>query len=404
MLDKEIRILLDKAQTYVYSPSDAVSGTLVFVPAFNCKIKCLKFGLRGECYVSSIGANSKVSKQVLLFATSSNMLENTYTHMEHIYELPFSFMFPARSTSSSRAGPSAFRTVFDQDEQLLPDSFTLSVKNLLQCVRYFLHLEIIGRKFKPKECTILFRQPKDIRVLHPRTMVQSLPTQISLVREYRFKSRAKVGAWLLPFNFNRKRPKLAFTPCIHAPTSVVVGQPIALSLAIDTSTGRKSPNATTLLLQDLSVSITAHTRIIGQVLPSKRRYGRCFELSYTVLDAKELNVPVVVDGASIPLTQDFRTFPGALASFKTYTISRDYTLDVAFTLRYDAEPFQWEKSTALEILEAPDSEFVDGKNLDPLIFLEPRKSPKTHWRNHIEAGGAEGTGRAEHPPDVRGSM
>jgi hypothetical protein len=402
-MDKEIRIILHRDSSHIYTPGEHVSGTVVFIPHFNCRIKSLKLSLRGECYISSFGANTKVSNSIVFFTLSSLFLEGTYTYTENLYELPFTFTFPATSTGEFAAGPTPLRSLFDQGPQLLPDSFTLSSRNLLQCVRYSLRVDIIGRQFRPKECTILFHQPNDMTIEHPVTIVHSLPAQVSLAHEHDSKTWATIAHWFRSFAFVHYTPQVAFTPCIHAPTSVVIGQVIPLSIAIDTSGGKKAPDASPLLLESISISITAHTRTILQNRPSKRRYGRCIELSYTVLDARELGIPLAIDGPSIPITKDFRISPGAIPSFKTYIMNRGYTIDLKFRLRYGVEAFDWEESTNLTLYADPTARPVTGYNIDPLLFYDPRSSPQTHWQHRVEAGAAEGTGRSEFPPDAGGS-
>lgn len=198
-----------------------------------------------------------------------------------------------------------------------------------------------------------------------------------------------------------KTPKVVFMPSIYSPQSVAVGQDIPLLLAINTIKNPVWNNhpQNELVLHEFSLAVTAHSRTIMQNRPHKRRWGRCLELSYAVLEATGLTAPVKTDEPAIPLVQNFKILPGTIPSFSTYTLARGYSIDVFLKFSFGAEALEWGASLNLEITAEDHYPPVDGTNMDPLLFVDPKREPQYFWRSHIEAGAAESTSRYDIYPD-----
>lgn len=204
-----------------------------------------------------------------------------------------------------------------------------------------------------------------------------------------------------------KVPRIIFMPSIYCPKRIAVGQEIPLLLAVDTV---KNPmwvglgNDEPLVLEGFSLAVTAHTRTIMQNRPTKRRWGRCLELSYAVLQATGLSTPINVDGVPAPLVQNFKILPGAIHTFSTYTICRSYSIDVYFKFRFDSEVLGWGASMNLAITSDDLIAPAGGKNMDSLIFTDPKLEPQYFWRSRIDAGAAESTGRTDVIPENAGDV
>jgi hypothetical protein len=442
----EIHINFEKPTAHVYGPGETVSGKVVFVPNFNARLRALQVCLRGECYTSSIGDHAKVSHVVPLFNISSELLKTVYTYKTKIYEAPFQFVFPFETASRHSSGPEALKPLFDQNFQLLPDSFVLSTRNTIQCVRYFIHVELHGRSKAATETTVLFhrsfaslgayrsvqlptRPVKEVKgpLIPPRgeklrnsdaqqhnsrrasepektekplLSLHALPLQsaqqnawLERARYAKAKGELQTMQWFLkPW----KTPRILFLPSIYMPKTISVGQDIQILLAID---GIRNPmwmNANfSFCLSGFSIAVTAHTRTIMHNRPSKHRYGRCMELPYGVLEVKGLQAPLTIDGNPIALVSNFKILPGVIPSFKTYTINRGYSVDIFLRFRYDGEHLQWGASLALEIISDDSIPAALGDNMDPLLSVSPRQPPDYFWTSRIEAGAAESTGRTD---------
>lgn len=405
MSETEILIALDNPSDHVYIPGSSISGKAFFTPKFNARLRSLEIVLRGECYTSSLGRQAKVANVVPFLEITSKLLAAVYTYRGETYEAPFDFTFPTESSLEQPAGPEVLMPLFRQDKQPLPSSFVLSMKNTLQCVRYYIHVHLNGRTPAVAEKTVLFRQaqppvvPDELKespiLLHP------LPLQSTLqriwqerLRDARAKGESKNMQWFIkPW----KTPRIIFMPSMYMPTTVAIGQVIPLYLSVD---GIRNPmwkdDKTSLRLAAFTVKLTAHTRTIMHNRPTKSlscKYGRCLELPYTVLDARELRHPIEVDGDPIPLLANFKILPATIPSFKTYTINRSYTVDIHLTFRTDGEILHWVASLALEITPSPDLPFATGANMDALLFTNPRHSPEYFWNTAILAGTAESTMR-----------
>ena len=199
-----------------------------------------------------------------------------------------------------------------------------------------------------------------------------------------------------------KTPKIVFMPSIYCPQTVAIGQDIPLLLAVDTI---KNPiwnghlQANQLVLEEFSLAVTAHSRTIMQHRPHKRRWGRCLELSYAVLEATGLSAPISTDGLPTPLVQNFKILPGTVPSFSTYTISRGYSIDIYLKFSFGPEALDWAASLNLSITGNEEIPPAEGANMDPLLFVDLRREPQYFWRSHIEAGAAESTTRCDIYPD-----
>jgi hypothetical protein len=450
MVLAEIHINFDKPITYVYSPDESVSGKAIFVPNFNARLRALQVCLRGECYTSSLGAQAKVSHVVSLFELASELLQTVYTERGETYEAPFSFKFPIETAGRQHKGPQSLKSLFNQEVQLLPDSFTLSTRNTLQYIRYYIHVEVHGRLKAATEATVLFHQPYSTledayrhipgrigmgtleSCISPRgvklrsldapqhssyqaTKISKVEKPILALHALPLRS-AQQSAWLERAKYAKangelqsmqwflkpwKTPRILFMPSIYMPKTISVGQEIPVLLAVDSIRNPMWKNDGFLFrLLGFSIAVTAHTRTIMQNRPSKHRYGRCMELSYGVLEVEGLQAPLTVDGSPTHLVSNFKILPGVIPSFSTYTISRGYSVDIFLRFQFDGTDLQWGASMALEITSDDSVPAVVGMNLDPLLFTNPHQPPEYFWTSHTEAGAAESTARSDvYPQD-----
>jgi hypothetical protein len=439
----EILISLHKPSTHVYGPEEAVTGTVVFTPQFNCKLQEMKVSFKGECYTSSLGADAKVSHTVPLFGSICDLLKEVYTFQGCTYEAPFAFKFPTATTLTHRAGPKALSALFNQEPQLLPDSFVLSTRNTVQTVRYFIQVELYGRNRATTDQVVLFRQPftalnedwdefeeegepKPLfghnKSMHPNLNAINRPVTYrrkntdgskgpplslhalpmmsahhkSLYERYedaKHHHKRMHIEWLFkPW----KTPKITFLPSIYLPQRIAVNKDIPLLLAIDSvhNNQLKENPRHPFVLRAFSISITAHTRTIMQNRPSNYRWGRCMELPYQVLHVDGLYHELSIDDEPLPLVQDFRILPGAIPSFATYTINRSYSVNIYLNFNYDGDDLEWNASMALEIFSDDALEPAEGQHIDPLLSTNPRHPPEFFWNSRVEAGAAESTSRA----------
>ncbi|KAF2430536.1 hypothetical protein EJ08DRAFT_734049 [Tothia fuscella] len=446
----ELQIELKDPPTHVYGPGELVEGSVIFNPAFNSKITFLEVSFRGESYTSTLGASNKVSNVAPLFDIRSELLKSMYAYKSQTYEVPFTFTFPLKSEARHVSGPAAMRQLFNQEIQPLPSSFVLSTRNTLQCIRYFIHVEVQGRLRAYAEETILFHQPlatlnairylqlqskQDlvldeaeipprnmlndqqsrrstnlIRPSEPQLSLYALPMRVAAQREWveRFKyakknHEAKKMAW---FTKPWQTPRIIFLPTIYLPQLVSVDQDIPVLLGVDSI---RNPMWATeefpFRLAGFSIAVTAHTRTVMRSQgAAKRRFGRCMELSYTVLDIEGLRAPLLVDGDPIALVSFFKILPGVIPSFQTYNINRGYSVDIHLQFRHDGHDFHWAASMALEITADNNIQPASGKHMDPLLLTNPRQPPDYFWNPRVEMGAAESTARSNvypnHPDDA----
>jgi hypothetical protein len=446
----EIRISFDKPTTHIYGPGELVSGKAIFVPNFNSRLRALEVCLRGECYTSSLGSQAKVSHAVPLFDISSELLQTVYTYKAETYEASFQFKFPSKTAMPRSLGPEALSDLFNQNIQLLPDSFVISTRNTLQCVRYFIHVQLHGRSKAVAEATVLFRQSfvtTDTDINFTSSSKQKIETNGPIIPDRGMKLRymdapqdssrqasellkkekpvlslhalplqsAHQTAWLERARYakaNRqlqtmewflkpwKTPRILFMPSIYMPKKIAVGQEMPILLAIDSIRNPMwKSNDFVFRLLGFSIAVTAHTRTIMQNRPSKHMYGRCLELSYSVLEVEGLQSPLTIDGSLTCLVTNFKILPGVIPSFKTYTINRGYSVDIFLRFQFDGDELQWGASMALDITSKESVSAALGTNMDPLLSTNPHKPPEYFWTSRIEAGAAECTGRTDVYPE-----
>jgi hypothetical protein len=439
----EILISLHKASTHVYGPEEAVTGTVLFTPQFNCKLQEMKVSFKGECYTSSLGASAKVSNTVPLFGAVCDLLKEVYTFQGCTYEAAFEFKFPSDTTLTYEAGPIALSALFNQEPQFLPDSFVLSTRNTVQMVRYYICVELYGRTRAATEQVVLFRQPfsalnedwddfeeeREPGRLFGRNESMH-PNLTAINRPVTYKRRNGDGTRGPPLSLHAlpmmsahhkstweryedaklhhrriqmewlfkpwKTSKITFMPSIYLPQRIAVNQEIPLLLAIDTIRNQQlmeNPRHP-FILRGFSIAITAHTRTIIQNRPSKHRWGRCMELPYQVLDVDGLYHELSIDDEPLPLVDKFRILPGTVPSFATYTINRSYSVDIYLRFNYDGDELEWNASMSLEIFSDDSLPAARGNHMDPLLSADPHRAPEYFWNSRVEAGAAESTGRA----------
>ncbi|KIW06563.1 uncharacterized protein PV09_02992 [Verruconis gallopava] len=458
----ELTIRLHDARTRIYGPGDTVSGSVIFIPLFSARLRSLIVSLQGYCYTSSLSANAKVSHVVPFLRLSTSTMEETYTYIGETYEAPFSFKFPEDTDVVHEAGPDRLRSVFNQGPQALPSSVVICARNCVQTVRYMIEVEIHGRTRATCEETILFRQSEkrlrdgnasreqeesrnqlgDNAVREDRSSSPTSPRvdyetwrsdrsvyyhRPEMIRLPEAKGCSRLSLHALPMisthhksavdrykhakNQNRgglprafkswKTPKMVFMPSIYCPQKTAVDQEIPLLLAVDTI---RNPvweglgEEHQLVLEEFSLAVTAHNRTIMQNRPHKRRWGRCLELSYAVIQASGLAAQINLDAVPTPLVQNFKILPGTIPSFATYTLSRGYSIDVHFKFSFGDEQLEWGASMELTITADDSTRLAEGVHMDPLLFVDPKREPQYFWRSHVEAGAAESTSRSSIDP------
>jgi hypothetical protein len=390
-----LRVMVDGDANRLYRQGEHVKGRVILVLEEEEDIKVLKLNFAGTCitkttrpfYVAGNDADAFQSRRdyeerLCLFNYEKVLApESTLASKKHIWN--FDFAFP--ELTEPQLSRWTYGSKYLKDPHPLPPSFYTSTNTSdgQAMVSYHVQAKLIraGAKGINRVTQILAYQPSPSntslepkvtsRVLYAQTWKPVKDTRTALDRVFIKVSRRSSA----PSGF----PQIV--PTLHYIEKIALGQHIPLLLSLANARdefGVRNSDQPQCILDSLVVAISTYTtsmcgRPLTQPEDIVTKHVTCISkhdidepLSFSVPTKLATNFRLVDDAECVP-------------SFKTYTITRRYTMTVVVGIKFQEQQFTIKSTTQLEILPMIPREMMlrgveeNEEEFDPLPLYKERE-------------------------------
>lgn len=377
----DLRILVDGDSARVYRRGDKVTGRVVFGVENEEDITALKISFSGTCTTTTTRpvytphqadvtqAIRKYQERVHLFRFEQEVLSERLLVLDK-ESWTFDFKFPELTTpiySRWQHGPKYLK-----NPHPLPPSFQTNTPNGEAVLSYCLQATLIRTRMQApletQELLLYHPTPEDIQ-LEPKVYSRVLYAQIwkplSNSRRVVDKALSKISRRNTPNNNNSPR----ILPTIYHPESIAPGQNIPLCISLENTQSTPQDKISQCVLDSVTVKISTHTTsMCGQ---SSTDPEDIMVQHMTCLSKTDMaqHLPF---GTKIKLANNLRLIDDAecVPSFRTYTITRRYDLNVTVGLKYEGREFTVRCTSLLEILPRIPHELLPGMSGDSEVEME----------------------------------
>ncbi|KAF2002854.1 hypothetical protein P154DRAFT_124413 [Amniculicola lignicola CBS 123094] len=389
-----LRVILDSDHSQVYRPGDKVKGRVVLVVEKQERIESLRLNFAGTCvtkttrpiYVS--GNDMEVGKsrreyeeRITLFDLKQNMVPGQ-SFAPNKYTWDFEFTFPERTIP--RYSRFAHGSRYMKDPHPLPPCFQSRTDSPggRAMISYYIQARLSqsGSKVTKKVSQALPYHPNPrsasteakitSRVLYTETFKLGKDTRTAVDRVFSKVSR----------NSENEVASPRIVPTIYFPEVIAPGQNIPLLLSLANADHLQAEGSPECLLDSLAVTISTYTTsMCGKGLASPEDVVK---KHVTCISKHDINRLLSFESPT-QLTTNFRLVDDAecVPSFKSYNISRRYTLTVVVGIRSGGQKFTVRSTTPLDIspripLPPLRTRYLDEDghgSIEPLPLYEPRE-------------------------------
>ncbi|KAF2199944.1 hypothetical protein GQ43DRAFT_97422 [Delitschia confertaspora ATCC 74209] len=384
----------------IYRPGDQVKGTVILVAQKQEAIKALTVAFKGTCitklskpvYVidrdsdTACSATTEYQERANLFVREQILIP-ACTIGANQYSYDFHFTFPA--LTEARQSRWTYASRYNNGPHALPPSFHIYTNSSggRAFISYFI---------KAKLCRGVVKEA--IRTMHMLNFLPSSPPEALL--EPILSSRVSDTHIIKPANTEPEKrtaidkvihkifhkptartPSPNFIATLHFPDKVAPGQAIPLSLTLKNV---REPSAELVqaqcTLESLFVVVSTNTRALCHRISGPLE--DVVRKDVTCISRQNANIPLTFDAPtklthSLRLVEDAQSVP----SFTTYSISREYTLNVSMRINYNDQKFTINSTTPLQILPRDERRSSvtrlprDPDDVDPLPLYTLREPP-----------------------------
>ncbi|KAF2761824.1 hypothetical protein EJ05DRAFT_185949 [Pseudovirgaria hyperparasitica] len=381
----------------IYHPADKITGTVYLTTSSQEEFKQLKLNFRGQCkttttrpyYVSgnehSLASRKMLKETVTLFDQEKVLFQGPYKMSPTQHEWHFEYTFPSKSeTTYQKAVKSAYYNKHPHD---LPPSFRCLTESYRGegYVHYSIEATLVRGSFKSEVRNLrylLFRRRSERPTpakSHPNVLESQ---QIQMHEDFR--PRVDKFGKAIHYSTLPVPTSVKFTPTFYAPKAVAPKQVIDLGLSIKQIQDQVNCNDTEIFTVDrLRVELLTTTRVACRGVLSQTQ--DVVTRSVTCVDRKLPGISIPIDDTPIALTRGFRLTDNneASPSFKSYSISRIYQININIWLRWRDQTFRLSTSIELDILPRYDPppprrqrRSVDAELVDPLpLYTRTEHAP-----------------------------
>lgn len=366
-VEPSLRVIVDGDATRWYRPGDEVKGRVILVLEETEQIKGMRLSFTGECstktsrplYASGAdpencqSSTRDYSEAIKLFEHGKPLEgARTLEATKHTYN--FTFTFP--SQTDAQFSRWAHGSKYLREPHPLPPSFQHSTNHpggeasIIYSVQAL--LVFAGSKGSKRFTQTVAYQPDPpfaqqepkitSRVLYNQILKPVKDTRTAMDKVLTRVARKQSAA--------PNTPRLI--PTLHFPESVSPGQHIPLLLTLrdaDKPHTASSEGQSGCVLNSLTITLSTYTTsICGQPLTQPEDV---VSKHVTCITRQDLNEPLPF-GSATRLTRNFRLIDDAecVPTFKTYSITRRYSMTVTMGLKYQDQKFSVRAVTPLEIL------------------------------------------------------
>lgn len=375
-----LRVLIDGDSDKFYCRGDRVTGRVAFIAEEQEHIESIKVVFAGSCVTKTTRPSAdtygrKDFEERIRFFDFEREVVPRCILSPNKYSWAFEFTFPEMTQQSYKRLSRAAHYL--REPHPLPPSFQLKTSAVggAAQISYFIQARLVlsGSKGTRKVKQTLTYRPTLPAVL-PRE--PSLTTGVLYGQTWKpakSKSRSTVCKVLrMPAN---RAPRIV--PTILYPEKIAPGQHIPIAISLFNTRDRLNEAQAEVIIDSLSITISTYSTIM---------YGHSLTQPEDVV-SKHVNCIAKTNmNRAIPfgkirsLTSNFRLVNDAecVPTFKTYTVTRRYTLRITVGIKFEDQHFTVRHSAPLEILaRLPRSplplSFGEGEEAEPLPVYTPRE-------------------------------
>jgi len=388
-----MRIIVDGDSNKVYRKGEKVTGRVSLVVEEEATVQSLKIVFAGNCITKTsrpfhVNGNGDPSssrrefeEKIRLFNQEKEILTQCPLAAKK-YSWTFEFTFP--ETTEPRYHRNAHGANYLKEPHPLPPSFQLktNVPSGAAQISYFIQARLTFGKSTPvKRCRVLLPYQPTPQVdvpRHARCTSTVLYDQI-------WKSAKDVGGdsqrtvSRVFSKVSRQKASARIVPSILYPETIAPGQHIPISILLRNTRDGQIAERGECTIDSLSITISTYsTSMCGHSITEPEDV---VSKHVTCIARTNMNKPAPF-GKTIPLTSNFRLVNDAecVPTFKTYTITRRYALNIVLGVKYGKQHFTVRSTTPLEIVprvprdRAPPPEY--DEDVEPLPLYVPREPSK----------------------------
>jgi hypothetical protein len=415
-----MRVLVDGDSDKVYRQGDKVTGKVVLMVEDAEEIGLLKVVFAGNCITKTSrpfhvngGANSprrEYEEKIRLFNQEKDIIHEATLLAPKKYTWSFEFTFPDSTTP--RFKRLTHGANYLKEPHVLPPSFQLRTHTNggAAQISYFVQARLIlsGSKgvkrcrvvlpYHPPAQTNIAREARcTSAVLYTQAWKPKIATHLAVT-----KALSKVS--LRPFTNTRPR----IIPSLIYPETVAPGQHIPISLVLRNTRDALNQSQESCTINSLCISISTYsTSMCGH---SATQPEDVVSKHVTCITKTNMNKRAAF-GATVPLTSNFHLVDDreCIPTFKTYTVTRRYTLSISVGLTFASEHFTVRSTTPLDIVPrlarspAPQDARDDEEQLPLYAPREPSKEYAPSYESVVALERTESAGSSLAPTFSRSS-
>lgn len=390
-----LRIILDGDSSKLYRKGDKVTGRVIVVVEEEAHIHSLKVVFAGNCitktsrpfHVNSGDDSSsrrEFEEKIRLFNQEQEIIPESRLRPKK-YTWTFGFTFP--ENTEARFSRVTHGANYLKEPHALPPTFQLKTNapGGAAQISYFVQARLtLGGSREIKRCRVILPY-------HPTTNLdtsRNAPCTSAVLYGQTWKPKReaeddqktskKVFGKVSRRVRSNSSPRII--PTLLYPEKVAPGQNIPISLIVRNSKDALNQAQGECTIDSLSIAISTYsTSMCGHSLTQPEDV---VAKHVTCITKTNMNKSTFF-GGPVSLTSNFRLIDNVecVPTFKTYTITRRYTLDISIGLKYDGQHFTVRSTTPLEILPRVPRDLLppvpdEGEDIDPLPLYAPREPSK----------------------------
>jgi hypothetical protein len=389
-----LRVVLDGDSNKIYSRGDRVTGRVTLVLEEEQYVESLRVLFAGNCTTTTTRpfnvtggeSNSRRESQekIRLFNREKDILQQS-TLAATKYHWLFDFTFP--DLTRPRYAQITHGASYLKDPHPLPPSFHLKtdVPDGVAHIQYFLQARLdLGKSKGVKRCRqVLPYHPAPQEDVPASREAECTSTVLyrqawkpvkQAVTAHQTKAR-RVFSKISPCSLADNSPRII--PSIINPESIAPGQHIPISLNLRNTRDVFDESQEGCTIDSLSIAISTYTTSkCGSTIAAPEDV-----VSKHITCVTRTNMAMHIPfGVTKPLTSNFRLINNGqcFPTFKTYTITRRYALNISIGIKYADQHFTIRSTTPLEIQprvprhHSPPS-YEETEEVEPLPLYMPRE-------------------------------
>jgi hypothetical protein len=388
-----MRVIVDGDSNKIYRKGDKVTGRLVLVVEEEQHLDSLKVVFAGNCITKTsrsfhvnggiaLSPRREFEEKIRLFNQEKEILPKCLLSAKK-YTWTFEFVFP--ESTEPRFKHLTHGANYLKEPHPLPPTFQLktNVPSGAAQISYFIQARLTFGASKPvKRCRVMLPYHPTPQVDIPRqarctsaVLYDQIWKPKKALGEGTQKRVSKVFSRVSRHASSSGAPRVV--PSLLYPEIVAPGQHIPISIQLRNSRDTENKAEGNCTIDSLSITISTYSTVMcGNSITQPEDV-----LSKHVTCITRTNMNKIASfGKTISLTSNFRLVDDVecVPTFKTYTITRRYTMTISVGVKYGDQHFTIRSNTPLEIIPRTPrnrlpTQLEEGEDPEPLPLYIPRE-------------------------------